>query len=441
MILTTTSRKIQAFIEGAHTTNAPTFVTTFADITTTTFTPDGTVGTLNGSTPVDMVAAPASSTQRVIKELQINNIDTVSHTVTVRELDSATPYITAQILVLPNSFLRYADPGGWQNGPVTGPGSVSSVAFTGDGTVFNSVVPGSPVTTTGTFAPSLHTQSANAAFIGPASGSAAAPTFRALVAADIPSLSATYLPLAGGTMTGALLGAVGAVGTPGFAFAGHTDFGMWYDGTNTALGLSVAGAEVFQISATQVKNTVVGAGASLQCISDGVTNNIVSAFSNTTGSARFILRGTKGTQASPAAVTTAFTLGTINYQGYGGSANVIGIALKSAVLTATPSDTDMESSWQIFGNAPGATGAGTEIGRFGVVAGFSMFGANPVIDANRLLLLRNFTVATLPAAPAVGATAFVTDAMATIITGLGLAPVGGGTNKVPVYYDGAWKIG
>lgn len=50
-----------------------------------------------------------------------------------------------------------------------------------------------------------------------------------------------------------------------------------------------------------------------------------------------------------------------------------------------------------------------------------------------------YTVATLPAGN-VGALAFVTDAVATAITGLGLAPVGGGSNKVVVYYDGAWKI-
>lgn len=45
-------------------------------------------------------------------------------------------------------------------------------------------------------------QSANTVYSGPASGGAAAPTFRALVSADIPSLSALYLPLSGGTLSG-----------------------------------------------------------------------------------------------------------------------------------------------------------------------------------------------------------------------------------------------
>ena len=47
------------------------------------------------------------------------------------------------------------------------------------------------------------TTSQNFAFIGPTSGSGA-PSFRALVAGDIPSLSATYLALTGGTMSGAI---------------------------------------------------------------------------------------------------------------------------------------------------------------------------------------------------------------------------------------------
>lgn len=65
-------------------------------------------------------------------------------------------------------------------------GTVTSVALTAPSILS---VTGSPVTTTGTLALSLATQSANAVWAGPTSGLAAAPTFRSLVAADIPSLS------------------------------------------------------------------------------------------------------------------------------------------------------------------------------------------------------------------------------------------------------------
>lgn len=58
-------------------------------------------------------------------------------------------------------------------------------------------------------------------------------------------------------------------------------------------------------------------------------------------------------------------------------------------------------------------------------------------------IFTNYTVANLPAASAAltGAHAFVTDATATAITGLGLAVTGGGANKVVVYCDGTnWLI-
>jgi hypothetical protein len=55
--------------------------------------------------------------------------------------------------------------------------------------------------------------------------------------------------------------------------------------------------------------------------------------------------------------------------------------------------------------------------------------------------LPNYTVATLPALPADGALALATDCTLTAITGLGLAPTGGGGNKVPVYAaDGGWLM-
>jgi hypothetical protein len=55
-----------------------------------------------------------------------------------------------------------------------------------------------------------------------------------------------------------------------------------------------------------------------------------------------------------------------------------------------------------------------------------------------------FTVGTLPSASAVGvgSIAFVTDSNTTVILGLGLTVIGGGSNKVPVYSGGTnWIVG
>jgi hypothetical protein len=83
-------------------------------------------------------------------------------------------------------------------------GSVTSVALADGSTSPIYAISGSPVTSSGTLTFTLSNQSANTVFAGPSSGSAAQPGFRSLVAADIPSLSSVYLPLAGGTMSGAI---------------------------------------------------------------------------------------------------------------------------------------------------------------------------------------------------------------------------------------------
>ena len=54
-------------------------------------------------------------------------------------------------------------------------------------------VSGSPVTASGTLSASLATQAANYVWAGPTTGSDASPTFRALVASDIPSLTAAKI--------------------------------------------------------------------------------------------------------------------------------------------------------------------------------------------------------------------------------------------------------
>lgn len=67
-------------------------------------------------------------------------------------------------------------------------GAVSSVAMTVPTDIL--AVAGSPITSSGTLAVTKANQSANVVFAGPTSGGAAAPTMRALVAADLPAIPA-----------------------------------------------------------------------------------------------------------------------------------------------------------------------------------------------------------------------------------------------------------
>jgi len=105
--------------------------------------------------------------------------------------------------------------------PNGGGGSVTSVGLSMPA-IFS--VAGSPVTTTGTLAASLATQSANRFFAGPTGGGAVAPTFRAIVPADVPVMvgdsgaggTAGLVPApgAGDAAAGAFLSASGAFTVP-----------------------------------------------------------------------------------------------------------------------------------------------------------------------------------------------------------------------------------
>ena len=80
------------------------------------------------------------------------------------------------------------------------PGTVISVGMTVPNILS---VSGSPITSSGTLAVTLASQSINTVFAGPSTGSSTTPTFRSLVSADIPALA--YLPSSGGTVSGALV--------------------------------------------------------------------------------------------------------------------------------------------------------------------------------------------------------------------------------------------
>jgi hypothetical protein len=91
--------------------------------------------------------------------------------------------------ILPNDSTKFLNGVGAYAVP-PGAGTVTSVTLT---VPARQTVSGSPVTTSGPLAISDNTQSANLVFAGPTTGSAAAPTFRALVAADMPAATEPFL--------------------------------------------------------------------------------------------------------------------------------------------------------------------------------------------------------------------------------------------------------
>jgi hypothetical protein len=110
----------------------------------------------------------------------INNITTS------RLLGRTTAATGAAELITVGSGLNLA--GGTLSATGGGSGTVTSVDVTLPSFL---LVSGNPVTTSGTFAITLATQVANTIFAGPTTGADAAPTFRAMVTADIPNNGVT----------------------------------------------------------------------------------------------------------------------------------------------------------------------------------------------------------------------------------------------------------
>lgn len=86
-----------------------------------------------------------------------------------------------------------------------GGGTVTSITYSLSGTSLQSIfdvnsAETATITTSGTFTMTLNTQTANYVFAGPTTGAAAIPTFRALVLADIPTLSSLYWAYDGNTV-------------------------------------------------------------------------------------------------------------------------------------------------------------------------------------------------------------------------------------------------
>jgi hypothetical protein len=204
-------------------------------------------------------------------------------------------------------------------------------------------------------------------------------------------------------------------------------------------GVAITGA----LTGALTLQAASGTAASYFTIAEGSIINGYTATLYRTGaqSPNNQLSHARGTVAAPLVVATNDRLGRFSYNGYGASAFQIAAQFDVITSDPLPSNTSMAGRF-VFSTSPVGSVTPAENMRVDQATGLSMYGANPVIDQNRVFRLRNFTVGTLPAASsAAGQMTFVTDATLTAITGLGLAPTGGGSNKVPVYSDGSgWII-
>jgi hypothetical protein len=97
LVLDATTKSIVVAMSGAAATTNPDFTAAWADDTGSAFTEGASDGALNGTSSVTLVAAPASSTRRVIKNITIENKDTAAVTVTISYDNNGTLRTIAKV--------------------------------------------------------------------------------------------------------------------------------------------------------------------------------------------------------------------------------------------------------------------------------------------------------------------------------------------------------
>ena len=219
-----------------------------------------------------------------------------------------------------------------------GVGTVTSVGMTVPSIL--SVTP-STITTSGSFALSLTTESANQIFAGPASGSATIPTFRALVSNDIPTLSQYQATLVSGTniktVTGNTLLGSGDVGTIGIAYGGTGS--TTASGALTSLGASpLAGSASLITLGTVTTGTWNGSTIGVAYGGTGLTSTPLNGqinIGNGTGFTRATLTAGIGVSVTNGSGSISIALKAPSFSAYLNSAQTITAGTFTKVQCAT----------------------------------------------------------------------------------------------------------
>ncbi len=179
--------------------------------------------TMQGLISVDVTVALTNGAGRTY------NFLTTSNAWTVASLNDVSNIVAAAV-----------------SGGTPGSGTVTSVGITAPSTLFNSPIIGSPITSSGALTLSLANQNAHYIFLGPASGSPSAPSFRPMVNGDIPP----------GVLSGGLSNAL--IRTP--ISSGTHESSLVWNGTNNIPG---GGKHISVTSGSAIATSSDGAFAGL----------------------------------------------------------------------------------------------------------------------------------------------------------------------------------
>jgi len=114
MIVLDSNYSLVCVLSAAKTTTDMDFVISFASSSTSAFTESIVTGVTNGTTEVEMVAAPAAGTTKVIKSISIFNSDTATKTLTIKVKTGGTLRLIVKSDIAPNDTLTMGNDGQWK---------------------------------------------------------------------------------------------------------------------------------------------------------------------------------------------------------------------------------------------------------------------------------------------------------------------------------------
>ncbi len=89
------------------------YYTSYADVTTSTYTPGNSSGTIRNSSTYTIVASPASGTQRIIKQITIVNTDTIPHLIYITYIGASNVSLNSFVVGV-NESLIFTEANNWQ---------------------------------------------------------------------------------------------------------------------------------------------------------------------------------------------------------------------------------------------------------------------------------------------------------------------------------------